>query len=112
MSAEVVVVVEDQNARVFAGRLAVEVRRGQTADAAADDDQVVSLAGILGLAGRVPECAVAQAVSRIERSGMAAAKSGERRRIVVGRLFGTAIDRPRETGAKASGPRRLSPPRR
>ena len=47
VAAEIVVVVEDQDARA-GPRGAVEVRRRQAADAAADDDQVVGLAGVLG----------------------------------------------------------------
>ena len=44
----------------FARRLAVEMRRRQAADAAADNDQIVSFARIFGLAGGIPESAVAQ----------------------------------------------------
>ena len=87
VSAEVVVVFEDEDARVRAGVLAIEMRGGEAADAAADDDEVVGFAGVLRRAGRFPERAVAQAVRGVERAGMAAAQAGERGRIVVGRLF-------------------------
>ena len=53
VAAEVVVVVEDQHARLRAGARAVEIRGGEAADAAADDDEVVGLAGV-DRAGRPP----------------------------------------------------------
>src|SRR5271170_7132852 len=91
MSAEVVMIVEDENARLLSRRLAVEMSRRQTTDAAADHDQVVTLARVFGLAGRVPECTVTQIVGRVEGSGMAATKSGERRWIVVRRLLASRL---------------------
>ena len=59
MAAEVVVVVEDQNACIAAGSPLVEVRSRQAADAAPDDDEVVSLRGIVGI---VPGATVAERV--------------------------------------------------
>ncbi len=91
MSAEVVVVVEDEDARFSAASLAVEVGRGEAADASPNDDEVISFAGVLGLANGVPERAIAQGVSRVEGTGMAAAHSGERRRIVGGGLLRAGI---------------------
>src|SRR5579863_6560963 len=44
VAAEVVVIVEDQDARPGAGVLAIVMRRGQAADAAAHDDEIVLLA--------------------------------------------------------------------
>src|SRR5579863_2513775 len=64
------------------------MRRRQAADAAAHYDQIVGFAGIDGFAGRVPEGAVTHAVRCFERAGMAAAHSGERRRIVAWGFFG------------------------
>ena len=64
VSAKVVVIVEDQDAGFAAGGLAIEVRRGKTADAAADDDQIVGFAGVFGLARGIPERAVAQGCER------------------------------------------------
>ena len=83
VSAEVVVIIENEDARFVAGRLAVEMRGRQSADAAADDDQVVGFAGIFGLARRIPESSIAKAVRGFERSGMAAAHAGQSGWIVV-----------------------------
>ena len=66
VSAEIVVVIENEDASLRARRLAIEVRRREAADAAADNDQIVGFAGVFGLARRVPERAVAQAVSGVE----------------------------------------------
>ncbi len=48
VAAEVVVVIEDQDAGARARRLAIEMRGREAADAAAYDDEVVSFTGILG----------------------------------------------------------------
>src|ERR1700686_3763723 len=76
VSAKVVVVVEDEDTSLAAGRLAVKMRGRETADAAADDDQVIDFAGVFRLARGFPEHAVAQAVSRVKRTRMAAPHSG------------------------------------
>ncbi len=93
VTAEIVVVVENEDARgLVLG--AVEMRRRQPADAAADDDQIVSLAGRGDRARLRPEIAVAQRVRRFESPRMAAAQAGERRRIISGRVLGRR--RPRQ----------------
>jgi hypothetical protein len=46
VAAKVVVVVEDQDARVRAGALAIEVCGGEAADASSYDDEVVSFASV------------------------------------------------------------------
>ena len=66
VSAEVVVIVEDEDACFCACCLAIEVRRCQAADAAADNNQIVGLAGVDRLASLVPKRAVAQAMRGIE----------------------------------------------
>src|SRR5581483_6920576 len=72
VSAEVVVVVEDEDAGARPLH-PVEVRRREAADAAADDDQIEALAGVDRRAGAGPEPAVAKRVRRLERPGMTAA---------------------------------------
>ena len=72
---------------------------GEPTDAAADDDQVVGFARVFGLARRVPERAVAQAMGGIERSGMAASHASESGGIVVGRSFWTGGGRTIKTGS-------------
>ncbi len=54
VAAEVIVVLEDQDLRLVARLLAIEKRRGQAADAATDDDQIIGLAGIFRSARRIP----------------------------------------------------------
>ena len=85
VSAEIVVVLEDQDARRRAVGFAVEPRRGQSADAAADHDQIVIL--LDRQAGDIEGFALAaDLMGDLEGSGMAAAQAGERRRIVAGRI--------------------------
>ena len=51
VAAEVVVIVEEEDAGLFAGALAIEVGGCETADAGADDDEIVGFPGGFGLAG-------------------------------------------------------------
>ncbi len=87
MSAEVVVVVENEDLRRRARPRAVEVRRRQSADAAAHHDEIVGFARVLRRAGVAPEITVAQRMRHVERSVVAAAHAGQRRRIVTGRVL-------------------------
>jgi hypothetical protein len=48
VAAEIVVVFENKDARLVSRGFLVEVRCRQSADAATNDDQIVSLSGILG----------------------------------------------------------------
>ena len=81
VAAEVVVVVEHEHLRGRSGGLAVEVRRGEAAQAGADHDQVVDLAGVGG-GGDLKGASVApQIVRRLERADVAAAQPGQPRRI-------------------------------
>src|SRR6185295_540213 len=80
--AEVVVIVEDQDVRAGADCLPEEIRRGETAHPAADDDEIVALSSVLGVN---PRLRVSQRVSDLERPRVAAAHPGPRRRVVVGR---------------------------
>ena len=60
VTAEIVVIFEDQNLGFRSGHLAEEIRRGKAADAAAHDDQIVGFG--IGR-GCVPGVAVAQGVA-------------------------------------------------
>src|SRR5262249_23687748 len=88
VAAEVVVVVEDEDAGAGTGAGTVEVRCGQTADAAADDDEIVRFAGVDRLARRGPEPAVANCGRDMDRSVVAAAQARQRRRVVAGAVLG------------------------
>ncbi|MFC7477111.1 hypothetical protein ACFQS7_22295 [Dankookia sp. GCM10030260] len=70
MAAEVVVVVEDEDARPGPGR-APEGGRREAADAGADDDEVVRVVAGLGRAGRL---ALGQRMRRVEAARLAAAQ--------------------------------------
>ncbi len=84
MAAEIVVVVENQNARLVSHLLAIKIRRGQAADAAAHDDQVERLFVFCGL---VPLLPVTQGVSRFPRAVVAAAHASLCGWIIAGLLF-------------------------
>ena len=82
VSAEIVVIVEDQDAGIGAGALAIQIGRGEAAQAAAHDDEVIALPHVLG-AGEA--LAIPQGMSALERAGMLAAHAGAHRRIAVRR---------------------------
>jgi hypothetical protein len=103
MAAEVVVVVEDQDAGFGASALAVEVGRSKSADAAADDDEVVGLTGFRGGAVIVPSFAITQTVSIGVGALVIAPHPGERGGIVAGGLFGSELVGGNEGGDKGVG---------
>ena len=88
VAAEVVVVVEDQDAGVRIRARPIEVCGRQPADAAADNHEIVRFARIDRAAGPRPERSVAQRVRHVERSVVAAAHAGQRRRVVAGSVLG------------------------
>jgi hypothetical protein len=84
VAAEIVVVVENED---FGVRVAVLIEQGgaQPADAAAHDDQIVSLAG--RACQRLADLfAIAQGVGDLERAGVGAAHAGAQRRIEAARF--------------------------
>src|ERR1700730_5676467 len=85
VTAEIVVIIENEDAAAGLGLRAVKVRGGETADACTDDDQVVFLAGITR---RRPGLAVAQRMSVLEGAGVIAAQAGEQRRVVAEGVLG------------------------
>lgn len=89
VAAEVIVIVEQQDAAARRGPGSVEMGGGQPADARPDDDEIVPLAGV---AGRGDRGAVAQRVGCLEGTRMAAAQSREQWGVIIrGRLrCGTA----------------------
>jgi hypothetical protein len=66
MAPEIVVIVQDENARVFARAFAIEIGGREPADS--HNDEVLFLAGVGGIAERVRTFAVAQAVGKGEAS--------------------------------------------
>jgi hypothetical protein len=103
VAAEVVVIVEDEDARRRSGGLAEEPRRGEPADARADDDQIVALAAIDDRACAGPERPIAQRVGRLERAVVATAKTGEGGRIRG--VVGQEPERPARRERSADGER-------
>src|SRR5262249_48473195 len=90
MTAEIIVVLENEDARIRI-RFAIEIRRGKAADASADDDQIKLLPCFDRFSGVLPEVPVAHAVSDLERTDVASAQPGQRRRIVIRRFLGIKI---------------------
>ena len=86
VSAKVVVVVEDEHPGVPTDVFDKEVSRGEPADTATDDHEVVSLTGV-GRAREVPSPLIAELVSDLERAVVTSAHAGARRRVVVVRLL-------------------------
>src|SRR6266404_2039316 len=80
VTAEIVVIVENEDAAVRVGLCTVEVRGGKAAQARADDDQVVFLAGVRG---RGRWFTVAQRMGVLEGTGVTAAQAGEERGVVA-----------------------------
>src|SRR4029077_40416 len=89
--AKIVVIVENQNSRVFPRALAEKISGRQSADASADDHEVVTLAGICRIAEGIRAFAVAQSMGKRECSVVIAAHSLTRRRIIVRRFFRSAF---------------------
>jgi hypothetical protein len=84
VAAEIVVIVEDEDAALRLA-CAIKVSGGEAADARADDDQVVFLAGI---GGGGPLFAVAQSMSILKGTCVAAAHSGQQGRVVAEGVLG------------------------
>ncbi len=102
VAAEVVVIVEDQDAGVWPRR-PVEMRRRQAAEAGADNDQVIALAAVLRGAGALPEIPVAQGVGGLETARVAAAQSGQGGRIIAGPVLRPDLSRLGQGGAETRG---------
>src|SRR5208282_187844 len=83
VSAEIIVVVEDENLGLLSCKLAVEVCCGQTADAGADNDQIIRLTVVEGF-GPIFVIAVAQFVRNFPGTIVTAAKAGFSRRVIAG----------------------------
>lgn len=78
MTAEIVVIVEYQDARPRIDIATMDVCGGQTTDPRADDDKVVVLAGFL----RGPALTLHRRVGHFERTRVGTAHAGCSRRIV------------------------------
>ena len=81
MSAEVVVIIENEHAGFRAGLFAIKVSGCQTADAAAHDNQVVSLPCVGGTSGGFPESSIAQGVSHVKGARLTASHTRQSRRV-------------------------------
>src|SRR5262249_34106737 len=97
---EIVVVIENEDARGWSGDATVEEGGSQPADAAADHDEIV------GLLDRPPLEAEVLAFERLrvrelEGARMLAAQSGERRRVALG--LGRDLRRRREARGDGQG---------
>src|SRR5262249_1302608 len=80
VTAEVIVVVENEDVRFWPGVLAVEVGGGKSADSSSDDDEIV---GFLIRSGIVPMLAIAEGVRYLPRTVVASAETRFCRRVIV-----------------------------
>src|SRR5260370_41153189 len=83
MSAEIVVIVENENARVFPCALAEEVSRCQSTNASADDYEVVALTSIYRLSKRIRAFAIPQAMRKCKCAVMISTHPLARWRIIM-----------------------------
>jgi hypothetical protein len=86
VTAEVIVIVENQNARAVRA-LAKKVRGREPADSAAHDNEIVRLARVCDRGRWLGQQSIAQRVRSFERSGMTAAHAETSRRIVAPQLL-------------------------
>src|SRR6185312_4204806 len=84
MTAEVIVVVENEDAGLFRGLLPVKVSSGQAADPTSDNHKVVALAGVDAGFRLQP---IPQGVCILERSGMTAAHASQQRWVITGKIL-------------------------
>ena len=66
VATEVIVVVEDENARLRSGHFPEIMSSREATDSAPHYNQVISFASFRGLAGVIPKSSIAQAVSCVE----------------------------------------------
>ena len=95
VAAEIVMIVEHQNAGLPITGVLIKIRRGEPAGAAADDDQIIFLAGLTDAAPILAPF-MGQFMGALEGAGMAAAHAVPGRRIVgraVRRRHGFGLDR-------------------
>ena len=83
MAAEIIVVFENEHARLFTCGLMEKSRRRKPADTPSNHDQIISFSCVDGLAGVSPEAAVAQAMRNLIRSIVAAAHAMKCGRIIA-----------------------------
>ncbi len=86
MTAEIIVIVENEDARL-GPCLEVEISRGKAAYAAAHHHQIEFLTAVVKRGGAVPEISVAQFMRRFEGTGMAAPHTQPRGWIITRRAL-------------------------
>jgi hypothetical protein len=99
VAAYVVVIVENENARI---RLpgAIKMCSREPADAAAYDDQIIVFAGRCDRPGARPETGLAQRMRGLEAARMAATQPSQRRRIIAGGILCRGFPRSRRSGER------------
>ncbi len=102
--AEVIVIVEYQNARRLAGVSPIEVGRRKPAEAAAHYHQVIAFASINGLACLDPKIAVTELVCHVERARVVASHAIASGWVITGRVLRQGCGfGPRESAEKRAG---------
>jgi hypothetical protein len=104
VTSEVVVVVQDQDA-CSRPRVVPETRGGEAAYARTDNRKIENFAGFRGTRRGGPEVAVAEFVRVLKRSGMAAAQTGQQRRIVAWPILWPPLGRDPVSSGRANGDR-------
>ena len=87
VTAEIVMVVEDQDASAGTRSRTIEIGRSKPADAAAHNDQIVTLPGFDRIRPGFRIGAVTQRVGGLEAAGMAAAHSRQGRWVIAGLIL-------------------------
>src|SRR5882672_1729534 len=87
MPSKIVVIIQNQNARILSRALPVKIGRRQSADAPAHNNQIVRFSRLDRRACSIPAFSVAQLMSVGEGAIVIPAHSGQRRWIVARRLF-------------------------
>jgi hypothetical protein len=105
MAADIIVIVENENAGIRPPG-AIKMPRREPADAAADYDQIIVFAGRGDRARMLPKIGIAQRVCGVETSRIAAAQPGQRWRIITRRILCRGFFRDRcgdKAGRKRAG---------
>ena len=101
MAAEIVAIVENEDARLFADGAAIKIGGGEPADAASDHDEIVARFGT-GLVDAETLALTRKRMRRFERARMLAAQAGERGGITRSRkLFCGKLRRGRQARSRS-----------
>src|SRR5689334_12161699 len=87
MSAEIVVIVENQNTRAWTNLFTIKISGRQPADATSYNDQIVGFSGVCWLVGFPREITVAHPMGGFECAGMASPQSSQGGWVITWRIL-------------------------